>query len=114
MIVEQAFFRIAQEALANVARHSGARTVDLLLSRTENHLTLSIVDDGHGFDVTGVHGKGLGLSSMGERVAALDGTLRVESTPTGTRIEATVATPEDPTSNGLASSRREGDITITP
>lgn len=93
LAVEQALFRVAQEALANIARHSGARLVEVHLSWGGDVLTLSVVDDGHGFDLASARGNGLGLSSMRERVEALGGTLRVESTPSGSRVEARVAAP---------------------
>lgn len=69
----QAFYRIAQEALANVARHSGARKVSLELKRDGNKkLQLTIKDDGTGFDEKSEF-CGMGLKNMAERAAALPG-----------------------------------------
>lgn len=85
---EQALFRVAQEALANVARHSGATTVDLRVSWERDTLTMTIQDNGHGFDMSERAGTGVGLGSMTERVEALGGLLHVSSTASGTRIEA--------------------------
>ncbi len=79
--VEQALFRLAQEALANVSRHAEARCVEITLACTEGGITLEMADDGRGFDPASVSDKGLGLRSMRERIEALDGELTVESTP---------------------------------
>jgi NarL family two-component system sensor histidine kinase LiaS len=86
---EQALFRLAQEALANVAKHAEAKQVAITLVRTDGTITMSVADDGHGFDPESAAGKGLGLHSMRERIEALGGALSVESTPgTGTRLVA--------------------------
>ncbi|MCC7352891.1 MAG: HAMP domain-containing protein [Anaerolineae bacterium] len=85
--VEQALFRVAQEALANVARHSGATTAEIRLAWEGDAVTLTIADNGQGFDVAAADGTGLGLRSMRERVEALGGSLRVESKAgAGTRV----------------------------
>lgn len=71
--VEQAFFRILQEALANVYRHSGASHALVQLNQSPNgKVTLSVTDDGDGFDAAKTNG-GLGLKSMRERAEALPG-----------------------------------------
>jgi len=87
---EQALFRVAQEALNNVARHSGATAIKVRLVREPESVRLQIQDNGHGFDVAQHHGQGLGLFSMRERVEALGGTLLIFSTPEGTRVEACI------------------------
>ena len=85
--VEQALFRVAQEALANVARHSGARSVEVDLSYDANIVTLRVVDDGHGFDPAKDKGEGFGLRSMSERLEKLGGRVDIESAPgEGTRV----------------------------
>ena len=78
---EQALFRVAQEALANVARHSGAEHAELDLLYTPDNLTLRVADDGRGFDPAGDPGDGFGLQSMRERVERLGGRVSVESAP---------------------------------
>jgi signal transduction histidine kinase len=79
--LQQALFRIAQEALANVARHSGARRVELHLERQGGRVRLLIRDDGRGFAPDAV-APGLGLRSMRERAEALPGgELLVASVP---------------------------------
>src|SRR6266702_4588664 len=87
--VEEALFRVAQEALANVARHSKATLVQMLLTTTDATVTLSVVDNGHGFDTTHQGRLGVGLLSMQERMKALGGDVQIESTPgKGTRVVA--------------------------
>lgn len=88
--LEQALFRITQEALANVARHSQANSVEILLTWDVNAVELTVTDDGRGFDVDGGRG-GVGLHSMHERAASLGGSLSIESAPgEGTRISCVV------------------------
>ncbi len=85
--VEQALFRVAQEALANVARHSGAKSVEVDLVYDADRLMLRVADDGHGFDPAKDTGDGFGLRSMSERLAKLGGRVDVESAPgEGTRV----------------------------
>jgi NarL family two-component system sensor histidine kinase LiaS len=87
---EQALFRVAQEALANVARHSGAATAMIELACDDGEATLRVTDDGRGFVAGALDGRGYGLASMGERVAALGGRVTVESAPgEGTRVTCT-------------------------
>ena len=96
---EFALLRAAQEALANVARHARASRVGLTISYMENEVALDVRDDGAGFDPAAAD-RGFGLVAMRERIAALSGTLQVESEPGGgTAISACV-----PTVSALASS----------
>jgi NarL family two-component system sensor histidine kinase LiaS len=84
---EQALFRVAQEALANVARHSGAKEAEVDLIYTPDTLSLQVSDDGRGFDPAQDPGEGFGLESMRERASRLGGRVDVESAPgKGTRI----------------------------
>jgi signal transduction histidine kinase len=85
-------FRIAQEALRNVIKHSHATAAAVDLSRQGNHLVLCISDDGDGFDIRAVDGRaGLGLISMRERLSLIGGALSIHSTPRlGTRIRVEV------------------------
>jgi signal transduction histidine kinase len=86
----ETLFRIAQEALANVARHSSASCADVILESGTDTVTLIVKDDGCGFD-TGAGYGGVGLSSMRERAEALGGSFRIESVPgQGTQIEVTL------------------------
>jgi len=91
-------YRIAQEALANVARHAEARTVHVTLTASEGAAQLAIADDGVGFDPAAVRGSrrsgtsgGLGLASIEERTDLLGGRFRIASAPgAGTEIEVGV------------------------
>jgi signal transduction histidine kinase len=86
----EALFRIAQEALANIARHSSASCADIYLEYGTDMVKLIIKDDGHGFDKSAQHG-GLGLYSMRERAEVLGGNFTVESSPDqGTKIVVTL------------------------
>lgn len=84
---EQDVFRTVQEALANIARHSGATRVDVRAERQPDALTLRIRDNGRGFDVGRTDQHGVGLRSMRERIEGLGGTLSVSSSAGGTRVE---------------------------
>jgi NarL family two-component system sensor histidine kinase LiaS len=87
--VEEALFRVAQEALSNIARHSRATLVQLTLSVTAEVVTLSIQDNGQGFDPARLEQRGIGLLSMQERMKALGGTMSIESIPDqGTQVVA--------------------------
>jgi signal transduction histidine kinase len=86
--LEEALYRVAQEALANVARHSKATAVEMHLIWEGDTLRLAIHDDGQGFDPVRAAGTGLGLASMRERVEAVGGTLAIESAPGGTAVAA--------------------------
>jgi signal transduction histidine kinase len=83
-------FRVAEESLANVARHSRARSARVQLYGAPDGVHLAIEDEGDGFDVTNRdRGSGLGFVSMQERLRMLRGTVRVESMPSrGTSISA--------------------------
>ncbi|HEX7793809.1 MAG TPA: ATP-binding protein, partial [Vicinamibacterales bacterium] len=84
-------FRIAQEALQNIVKHSAAHDVSIELVGTDRELTLTIVDDGTGFDEDSMTSKGLGLISMGERLEGVGGSLNIRSRPgAGTRLEIAV------------------------
>ena len=76
---EEALFRLTQEALANVARHSKASMVRVQLTAQQEQVELSITDNGQGFDVEQVRDGGIGLHSMRERMEMLGGTLSIVS-----------------------------------
>jgi PAS domain S-box-containing protein len=85
-------FRLYQESLTNVARHAKASLVDARLVAENNHITLTVTDNGNGFDTQLVNGKKtLGLLGMKERAVMMNGNLIIDSTPgNGTRVEITV------------------------
>jgi len=94
--LETALFRVVQEAITNIARHAAARTVAILLYFYEKQATISIEDDGIGFDleeltITPDSSRGLGLLGMQERVELMGGELEINSTPNfGTQVHIRV------------------------
>jgi signal transduction histidine kinase len=84
-------FRIVQESLRNITKHSGARGASVLLVGTPNVIQLSVSDNGRGFDVCSVESKsGLGLISMRERLRSVGGVISIHSNSRGTKIEVSV------------------------
>jgi signal transduction histidine kinase len=84
--IETTLYRIIQEALNNVAKHSGATRVALVLGRTADHVHAIIEDDGRGFDARGASPSGngsgrLGLLGIQERLGVVGGSLKLESAP---------------------------------
>lgn len=85
-IVETTLFRIAQEAIANVAKHSRASSVTVTLNRVDGHVNLTVEDNGAGFSVPassslGLDGHCLGLCGIQERATNLGGSLVLKSEP---------------------------------
>ncbi|HLA83015.1 MAG TPA: HAMP domain-containing protein, partial [Thermoleophilia bacterium] len=86
--METTLYRIAQEALTNVARHAGAANVSVLVERRGDSAILIVEDDGRGFDVERALRRGrdegsLGLFGMRERAVLIDGIVTIESQPSG-------------------------------
>lgn len=99
--MERSLFRIVQEALANVARHSQADSAKITLSYNSDHVTLCVSDDGRGIDL-GRQTAGFGLRSMTQRAESTGGSLDIKSEPgKGTAISCTMPIP------GLKSDVRE-------
>jgi signal transduction histidine kinase len=92
--IESALFRTAQEALANVAKHSGASRAGLTLSFMGDVVALDVRDDGSGFEVPDARARderGFGLTAMRQRIERVAGTLTIESRPgAGTAVSARV------------------------
>jgi signal transduction histidine kinase len=75
-----AFFRTGQECLTNAAKHGGATGCKVLLTYADNRITLTVGDNGSGFDPKSPQAQtGLGIQSMRERLRSIDGTLRIQS-----------------------------------
>lgn len=93
---ELAFFRVLQEGLTNVHRHAQATTVDVWLARHDHEVVLSIQDNGRGLppgaieDFEGGMASGVGLAGMRERLAEFGGKLHVESSHSGTIVNASI------------------------
>jgi signal transduction histidine kinase len=95
--IELALFRVLQEALTNVHRHSGASATDVLVWQDAEHVVLEIKDNGHGipaellshFHSTGA-GTGVGIAGIRERVRELGGKLTLESNSSGTLVRVAI------------------------
>jgi len=104
-LVEAQLLYICREALANIRKHSGARETHIKIKAVDSRLTITITDDGCGFDTLDYHHDGAwtesyGLEVMRERAESIGGSLRVISMPgQGTEIQV-----EIPTNNGISSS----------
>ena len=99
--VETALFRVAQEAINNIARHSRATRADFVLDFAPGQVEIWIKDNGKGFDATTVistseHRRGLGLLGMEERMSAVGGRVTIRTTPgDGTTIQLLVPVKEE-------------------
>jgi PAS domain S-box-containing protein len=99
--VEITLYRIMQEALSNVARHAGASKAAVTVERRAASVTMTVADDGRGFDVAAAlraidERTGLGLHGIRERAAVLRGTVEFLSEPgRGTRVVAEIPLPAD-------------------
>jgi len=92
--IKQAIYRVMQEALANVARHSSAEKIDVTMLSGDHSVEFCIKDDGVGFDMGQQHA-GMGLESMRERVESLNGRFSIQSEPgQGTKICLTIPTEQ--------------------
>jgi signal transduction histidine kinase len=98
--IETTLFRIAQEAMVNVARHSQAEHLAIRLGNGHAQVVMTLADDGQGFDPTSVslafeHGRGWGLVGMQERASLAGGHMSVESTPgEGTTVRVVIPIPD--------------------
>jgi len=100
---EIAVFRVVQECLTNVYRHSGSDTCSLKLKRQQDVLRLEVRDCGRGMpkSINGTRSSGLGLRGMEERLRQLGGKLEIQSTESGTTIVAYLPVAE-PSAQGAA------------
>jgi signal transduction histidine kinase len=91
-------YRVIHEALVNAARHSGASTVEVLLSCRDGSVAVRVTDDGRGFpfigtyELTALNALRQGPATLKERVARLGGSLRIESTTAGSRLDIAIPT----------------------
>ncbi|NQU43046.1 PAS domain S-box protein [bacterium] len=99
--IDLGLYRIVQEAMHNVEKHSGATKVNLSLKRQSGWLTLTVQDNGKGFDLNQTEDKanrssGLGLLHIQERAAFARGATSIESTPgKGTRVQVRIPIPQE-------------------
>jgi signal transduction histidine kinase len=112
-----AFYRMAQEAMANTVRHAGACTARVTLRAAAGTALLVVADDGAGFDPGAArHAAGVGLASIEERAHLLGGRCRIRSAPgAGTEIAATIPLPAEGALSRLRELlvRRRGLVTST-
>jgi signal transduction histidine kinase len=95
--LETTIFRVVQEALTNVARHSGSRAANVTVVADDSHILAEVTDRGKGFDLerARAESRSLGLAGMGERVTLAGGKLEVVASPgKGTRIHASFPRPD--------------------
>ncbi len=97
---ELALFRIVQESLANIQRHSGSPSAEVRLSQEDRQITLEVTDFGCGMALTSDRGPqprdthlGVGIPGMRERISQLGGHFHLISGPTGTTVRATITLP---------------------
>lgn len=74
-------FRIIQELVNNIIKHSGASTAEIAFTETNSHIQITARDDGKGFSPSEIHSDGLGMTSLKERTRLLNGTITVHSSP---------------------------------
>ena len=98
--IETALYRVAQEALTNIARHADASDVEVTVAYHPDYVAIEVADDGKGFDPAvmtadaDMSGRGLGLLGMRERVELCEGEIAIESEPgQGTRVKVRVPIP---------------------
>jgi signal transduction histidine kinase len=83
-------YRVAEESLSNIAKHSGSARAEVLLTRTADNGQLTIRDFGKGFAASPKNQQGLGLISMQERVRLLAGALQVQTSPDGVQVRVSI------------------------
>ena len=100
-------FRVLQEALHNAAKYSGVKRMEVQLREESGEIHLLVSDLGRGFDSeTAMQGRGLGLTSMQERVRLVNGVIEIQSKPTGgTTVDVRVPLKSEPTSRRTAGKR---------
>ena len=101
--IELVVFRLVQESLTNIHRHSGSKTAMIRISRDEGTITVEVQDQGKGIPPEKLveiqsEGSGVGIRGMRERLRQFSGELRIESGETGTRVWVTISIPQPPVS----------------
>jgi signal transduction histidine kinase len=90
----EAIYRVAQEALANVARHARATSVSLSIAATATGFELRVADNGGGFDPSTIR-RGMGMANMEARAAEIGGRLVIAGTPSGTEVRLSLPVTRD-------------------
>jgi two-component system sensor histidine kinase UhpB len=97
--MELVIFRLVQECLTNIHRHSESKTASIRIARESNQISLDIEDQGKGMSPARLAEiqsgcSGVGISGMRERLRQFEGTMKIESDSSGTRIFATIPLPK--------------------
>ena len=98
--MELAIFRVIQECLTNVHRHSGSPTTSLRLTREDGNVCIEVQDDGKGIPAErlseiGTRGAGVGIRGTRERLHQFHGDMKIESNGSGTRVLVTIPIPKE-------------------
>jgi two-component system NarL family sensor kinase len=106
--LELTIYRLVQESLTNIHRHSGSKWAGIRLIHEQDQITLEVMDRGKGMAPISTDNRqahvGVGISGIRERVRQLDGQLTIESGPQGTTVRATFRLQQDPNSTQITSS----------
>ena len=97
--LETAIFRVVQECLTNIHRHSGSRVAGIRVTRDENEVKVEVRDQGKGIPSAGNGSNrkvGVGIQGMRERIAQFGGRFEIRSDKKGTAIVATIPVPSSP------------------
>jgi signal transduction histidine kinase len=101
--IEMVVFRLVQESLANIYRHSGSKTAMIRIARDQRMITVEVQDEGKGIPPEKLaeiqsEGSGVGIRGMRERLRDFKGELKIESGKSGTRVWVTISIPQTPVS----------------
>jgi len=101
--MELVIFRLVQECLTNIHRHSGSKSGSILLGREKQNVSLVIADEGKGIPMERLaaiqsQGSGVGIRGMRERLRQFDGDMKIESSERGTKISFTISVTDFPPS----------------
>lgn len=104
--LELPIFRLVQESLSNIHRHSGSKTANIRIARNCEAVTVEVQDEGKGMTPSELRriregGSGVGIRGMRERLRQFGGDLRIESSPLGTAVKATIPLPRDSASEKM-------------
>jgi len=100
--MELAVFRLVQECLTNIHRHSGSKTASIRIGRDANRVTMEVSDQGKGMSKEKLaeiqsHGSGVGIRGMRERLRQFEGNLHIDSDKAGTKVLVTIPVPKPST-----------------
>ena len=112
--LELTIYRVVQESLTNIHRHSGSKWAGIRLIREQDEITLEVADRGRGMAPISTNNRqmhvGVGISGIRERVRQLNGQLAIESGPQGTKVRATFRLGQDRATGSSASSQPESPL----